>query len=311
MPLFFRLELRVPVDDERDWRRVRTLRRRVDEEAHVGRHVVKMAWAARVRLEQLARSADGSPTPAKTGSTASPEPMGVYSAASTGNVSDAYNALKTYIMLGERSRVETGHLGDQLTRFWRGWLEANRGTMPREQLIRSAERMLSFVLAQTNDPAFPQLKNNLTLVDGTRENLRRVVRGMPARERVYGEIKARAATRFAPMTVLRIVGERHIHAAERAHMLLELAQMRASTAVPARGDRQQRGQPASVLFEQLDAEQFLAAAEPSRSRKRRTTHWAHYSPRDSDSGGRRAATVGLANLFCPAADDEAGGRSAY
>jgi type VI secretion system protein ImpL len=132
---------------------------------------------------------------------------GTYQSASTESVEDAYNALKTYLMLADRQHLEPGHLADQITRFWRGWLEANRGTMPREQLIASAERMLSFTLAQTADPEFPQIKPNLTLVDSTRENLRRVVRGMPARERVYEEIKARAATRFASMTVARIVGE--------------------------------------------------------------------------------------------------------
>ncbi|MEO8153486.1 MAG: type VI secretion system membrane subunit TssM [Rhizobacter sp.] len=157
------------------------------------------------QLQPLARAADGSPTPTKAGNTASPEPMGVYSAASTSNVSDAYNALKTYIMLGERNRVEAGHLGDQLTRFWRGWLEANRGSMPREQLIRSAERILSFALTQVSAPDFPLTQTNLALLDTTRENLRRVVKGMPARERVYAEIKARAATRFPPVTVARLV----------------------------------------------------------------------------------------------------------
>ncbi len=140
-------------------------------------------------------------------STSAAPTQGAYQAASTESVEDAYNALKTYLMLGDRTRMEQGHLADQITRFWRGWLEANRGTMPREQLIRSGERMLSFVLAQLSDPSFPQAKNNLTLVDTTRENLRRVVRGMPARERVYSEIKSRASTRFAPMTVVRIVGD--------------------------------------------------------------------------------------------------------
>ncbi len=161
--------------------------------------------ASAAQLQPLVRAADGSPTPAKPNNTASPEPMGVYSAASTSNVSDAYNALKTYIMLGERNRVEAGHLGDQLTRFWRGWLEANRGSMPREQLIRSAERILSFALTQASAPDFPVTQTNLALLDTTRENLRRVVKGMPARERVYAEIKARAATRFPTMTVARLV----------------------------------------------------------------------------------------------------------
>jgi type VI secretion system protein ImpL len=130
-----------------------------------------------------------------------------YTQASSTNVTEAYNALKAYLMLGDRSRLEAGHMSDQLTRFWRSWLETHRGAMPREQLIQRAERIMSFALAQMSDPAFPQQELNLTLLDQTRENLRRVVKGMPARERVYGEIKARAATRFAPVTVTRFVTE--------------------------------------------------------------------------------------------------------
>src|SRR5450830_166193 len=130
-----------------------------------------------------------------------------YQEASTTSVTEGYNALKTYLMLADKSRAEPGHLNDQLTRFWRGWLEANRGAMPREQMIRSAERLLSFHLTQIDDPAWPQLTPKLGLLDTARENLRKVVRGTPARERVYADIKARAATRYAAMTVARIVGQ--------------------------------------------------------------------------------------------------------
>lgn len=130
-----------------------------------------------------------------------------YKDVSPASVEDAYNALKTYLMLGDKSRAETGHLNDQITRFWRGWLESNRGNMPREQLIRSAERLISFSLEQINDPSWPVMDNKLTLVDQTRESLRRVVRGMPARDRVYAEVKARASTRFPSVTVARLVGD--------------------------------------------------------------------------------------------------------
>jgi type VI secretion system protein ImpL len=131
----------------------------------------------------------------------------LYRDVSPTNVEDAYNALKTYLMLGNRERLESGHLNDQITRFWRVWLDANRGTMPREQMIKSAEHILGFLLAQTGQPDFPVVDNKIALVDQVRENLRHVVRGMPARERVYAEIKARAATRFPPLTVARVVGE--------------------------------------------------------------------------------------------------------
>nr|WP_314547284.1 type VI secretion system membrane subunit TssM [uncultured Massilia sp.] len=130
-----------------------------------------------------------------------------YQSVSATNVGDAYNALKTYLMLADKSHAEPGHLNDQLTRYWRGWLDANRGAMPKEQMIRSAERLLTFVLAHIDDQAWPQVTPKLSLLDGARENLRRVVRGTPARERVYADIRTRAATRFPAVTVARIVGE--------------------------------------------------------------------------------------------------------
>ncbi|WP_254451724.1 type VI secretion system membrane subunit TssM [Duganella vulcania] len=127
--------------------------------------------------------------------------------ASAVNVEDAYNALKSYLMLADISHAEASHLNDQLTRYWRGWLENNRGAMPREQMIHSAERLMTFYLAQIADPSWPRIEQKLALVDQARENLRRVVRGMPARERVYADIRARANTRFPAMTVARMVGE--------------------------------------------------------------------------------------------------------
>jgi type VI secretion system protein ImpL len=130
-----------------------------------------------------------------------------YQAVSPTNVADAHNALKTYLMLSDKSRAEPGHLNDQLTRYWRGWLKANRGAMPNEQMIRSAERLMTFYVSQINDQAWPQITPKLGLLDTARENLRHVVRGTPARERVYADIKARAATRFPSVTVARIVGD--------------------------------------------------------------------------------------------------------
>ncbi len=128
--------------------------------------------------------------------------------ASPQNVEDAYNALKTYLMLANREHVDPTHLADQITRFWRGWLETNRGTMPRDQLIRSAERLISFYVGRSTDANWPQITTNLAVVEKLRGELRTVMQGMPAQERAYATIKARAATRYAPMTVARIVGEK-------------------------------------------------------------------------------------------------------
>jgi type VI secretion system protein ImpL len=143
--------------------------------------------------------ASGTPAPSAPGRQ--------FQEASAISAEDAYNALKSYLMLADTARAEPGHLNDQLTRYWRGWLENNRGAMPREQMIHSAERLMTFYLAQMGDPSWPRIEQKLALVDQARENLRRVVRGMPARERVYADIRARANTRFPAMTVARMVGE--------------------------------------------------------------------------------------------------------
>ena len=174
-------------------------------EASVGGSTATGATVAGAAPVAAGASAPASTNPVAAATAAVPSR---YAEASATNVEDAYKALKTYLMLAERQRMDSGHLTDQITRFWRTWLEANRGTMPRDQLMRSAERMISFSMANLQDPALPVLNNNFGLVDQTRDNLRRVVHGTPAIERVYGDVKARTSTRFGSMTVARIVGDK-------------------------------------------------------------------------------------------------------
>ncbi|WP_434662818.1 type VI secretion system membrane subunit TssM [Paraburkholderia sp. A3BS-1L] len=160
------------------------------------------------QLAPMTRAPDSGVAPVSArAAMANPNQGGLYSDASPTSVEDAYNALKTYLMLSDKRHVEAAHLTDQIARFWRGWLEQNRGNMPRDEMIKSAERMITFYLSRVSDDDWPMINANLAIVDQTREDLRHVVRGMPARQRVYEEVKARASTRFAPMTVARIVGD--------------------------------------------------------------------------------------------------------
>jgi type VI secretion system protein ImpL len=142
--------------------------------------------------------------PADTNGAKSTSP---YKDMSAANPEDAYNALKTYLMLSSHDHIDTSHLGDQITRFWRGWLDANRGNASHEQVIRGAEKLITWFLAQAAEPDFPVIENKLTLVDQTRDTLRSAIKGTPARERVYSEIKMRASTRFPAISVAGIVGE--------------------------------------------------------------------------------------------------------
>ena len=163
------------------------------------------------QLQSAAKPADPPNTLASLGATtAAPTTISVsqhFKDASPTNVEDAYNALKTYLMLSDHSRAEASHLNDQLSRFWRNWLETNRGTMPREQLIRSAERVITFYLAQMDDTSWPKIDSKLALVDQTRGSLAAKVGGTSAIQQAYDNVKARATTRYPSMTVARIVGD--------------------------------------------------------------------------------------------------------
>lgn len=130
-----------------------------------------------------------------------------YKRADPTNVEDAYNALKAYLMLNDHTHLETSHLSDQMTRFWRTWLEANRGSMPKSKMIREAEQILSFSLAHISHPKFPLTQNDLGLVDQARANITEVSKGVPARDRVYAEIKMRASARFPSVTIAQILPE--------------------------------------------------------------------------------------------------------
>ena len=120
---------------------------------------------------------------------------------------DAYNALKAYLMMSNPQYMEASHLSDQVTRFWRSWLDANRGQMPRGEMIQRAEQILTYSMTLANDPKFPTLSADAQLVDQSRNVLLSVMKGMPARDRVYNEIKMRGAARFPAVTTAQIVGE--------------------------------------------------------------------------------------------------------
>ncbi len=191
------------------------LRRQLLSEYYHGVHQLMLAPIQR-NLESFLSKVEFDPNGRKTAETADgssaanapPHEETLFQDADPGNPQDAYNALKTYLMLSDRQHAEPVHLADQLARYWRTWLEENRGTMPRAELIRSAEREISFYASLYRDPDWSQADINLALVEKTRQALRAVMRGMPAQERAYATIKARAATRFAPMTVSAIIGDR-------------------------------------------------------------------------------------------------------
>ena len=121
-----------------------------------------------------------------------------------------YNALKAYLMLKEQERMEAAHLSDQIPKYWRPWLEANRGKGNVDEINRLAERTVAFYISQIKEHDLPLIENSTEVVASSREVLRGAFRQLSAVERVYNELKARANTQFAPMTVGRILNSRDL-----------------------------------------------------------------------------------------------------
>ncbi|AXE35875.1 type VI secretion system membrane subunit TssM [Chromobacterium phragmitis] len=120
----------------------------------------------------------------------------------------AYNALKTYLMLHDRRRMEEAHLADQLPRYWRPWLESQRGEYPVGEVMAQAEKLVAFYVSQIKEADLPLIDNDVKVVTDARDVLRGSFKQLSAQERVFNEIKARANTRFAPLTVARILDNR-------------------------------------------------------------------------------------------------------
>ncbi|MDR3087619.1 MAG: hypothetical protein LBU45_06680, partial [Azoarcus sp.] len=119
---------------------------------------------------------------------------------------DGYDALKTYLMLGERARLEADWLSEQMPRYWHAWLEANRGENNIEEIETEARQVVAFYVSQLKAPDLPLIGTDPLVIENVRLALRSAKAQRPkANEIVYNEIKARANARFPVMTVTRIL----------------------------------------------------------------------------------------------------------
>lgn len=132
---------------------------------------------------------------------------------------NSYNALKTYLMLADPAHMDAAHLADQLPRYWRAWLEANRGERSEEEHRLLAERLVGFYIAQIGEPDLPLIKNKQDVIDQSRDALRVSQTHMTSRERVYNELKARANTQFSALTVSRILEGKNPNALTGSNMV--------------------------------------------------------------------------------------------
>ena len=119
----------------------------------------------------------------------------------------AYGALKTYLMLSERPRLDADWLSGQIPQHWRSWLDTNRGTNSMEEIEAETEQIKAFYLSQLKAPDLPLIGTQPLVVENARLALRSQPNKPPkeAIKLVYEEIKTRGNARFPAITVARIL----------------------------------------------------------------------------------------------------------
>lgn len=167
------------------------LESRLQADYHAGLQALLLAPAAQALERELEAFAGRDPASPPSGD---------------GDADAAYGALKAYLMLAEPGRREAAHLKDQLTPRWRDWLAARRGAALDDETLRRAQAVAAFALSGGGEAVFPPLPLRATLVDAVRRRLHTARDTRPPEERVYAEIRERAAARYAPVTLAGLLG---------------------------------------------------------------------------------------------------------
>ena len=116
----------------------------------------------------------------------------------------AYDALRTYLMLGRRECMDPALLADRIPHCWESWLQARR-RRPEPAMAAMAARASAFYLSRTGDPRLPVIGNSPELVAGARARLRRPAGRATPLDGAYAALRAKADATYEPMTLARIL----------------------------------------------------------------------------------------------------------
>lgn len=116
-----------------------------------------------------------------------------------------YDTLKTYLMLHDKTHFEGPFLTENLAQNWLGWLNAERANVSMEEIGPMAEHAILFYIANFSRDDTPIITNQDTLVTASREYLKNSMRTLSAKERIYNEIVAQAASQYSALNLARIL----------------------------------------------------------------------------------------------------------
>ncbi len=121
---------------------------------------------------------------------------------------DVYNALKTYLMLGDRKRLEPTHITDQVPTYWKPFLKDPSAEAIDPEVLGIARRLVAFFGAQTQDPSFPLIQTDRQLASEVCAKIVGVRQAQDPLQRAYVDLKASVSVSCLPVMVGKILENR-------------------------------------------------------------------------------------------------------
>ncbi|MFT3930590.1 MAG: type VI secretion system membrane subunit TssM [Spongiibacteraceae bacterium] len=116
-----------------------------------------------------------------------------------------YDALKTYLMMHQKERMEAPYFADQLMVHWRDWLEQSRGKTDSESIVPLAEHIVGYYVKNFSRPTTPIIDIDAKLVTDARAYLNSAIQKLPLKDRIYKELLTQAASKYPALTLSRIL----------------------------------------------------------------------------------------------------------
>lgn len=116
-----------------------------------------------------------------------------------------YDALKTYLMMSQKERMEAPYFSDQLMAHWQNWLQRSRGKTDMESVLPLAEHIVTYYVKSFPQSTTPTIDIDTKLVADARLYLNGAIQKLPLKDRIYKELLTQAASKFPALSLSRIL----------------------------------------------------------------------------------------------------------
>jgi type VI secretion system protein ImpL len=128
-----------------------------------------------------------------------------------------YAALKTYLMLHSKPRLEAPYLRDALNKYWHRGVAGLGRAVDAKTTVTLADHVIDYYVRHFLDQQTPTIDNDERLIADSRVYLNGVLRKLSAKDRIYGDIISQASSKYASLNLPRILDNADLDLVSASH----------------------------------------------------------------------------------------------